>query len=179
MALRMALKRAYYSDSISRFLETGTEEIIGRLVTASAFDDNVEQKTAWLTQISILRKSLLSFDGRGYISFELAIPRLGRRIDVLCTIDHVVFVLEFKVGQGFHRAASDQTLDYALDLKNFHATSHDHSTSHFTQTMSTIRLMSPQKTLTKSFIELCLHVWVLQSIFTVGSKGSINPLLQS
>lgn len=121
----MGLKRAYYSDTISGFLTTGTDEIVGRIATASPFDDNAEQKSAWLMQISILQDSLVSFDGRGHISFELAIPRLGRRIDVLCIIDHVVFVLEFKVGQGFHRSASDQALDYALDLKNFHSTSHD------------------------------------------------------
>lgn len=121
----MALKRAYYSDSISDFLLKDTDTIIGRLVTASAFEDNVEQKNAWSVQITILQEALAAFSGRGQILFELAIPRLGRRIDVLCIIDNVVFVLEFKVGQGFHKFASDQAVDYALDLKNFHATSHN------------------------------------------------------
>src|SRR5262249_39033569 len=54
-----------------------------------------------------------------------AIPRLGRRIDVVLIINHVVFVLEFKVGEcAFPTHAVDQVWDYALDLKNFHETSH-------------------------------------------------------
>ena len=40
-------------------------------------------------------------------------------------IDHVVFVIEFKVGETqFSRAAIDQVWDYAPDLRNFHETSH-------------------------------------------------------
>ncbi|MGH8174405.1 MAG: DUF2075 domain-containing protein, partial [Rhodanobacteraceae bacterium] len=40
-------------------------------------------------------------------------------------IDHVVFVIEFKVGAvEFAAAAIDQVFDYALDLKNFHEASH-------------------------------------------------------
>ncbi|TCP02419.1 uncharacterized protein DUF2075 [Caldimonas thermodepolymerans] len=38
----------------------------------------------------------------------------------------LVFVIEFKVGERrFARYACDQVWDYALDLKNFHETSHD------------------------------------------------------
>jgi hypothetical protein len=43
----------------------------------------------------------------------------------LALIDHANFVIEFKVGESlFNRAAVDQVWDYALDLKNFHETSH-------------------------------------------------------
>ncbi|PUE23695.1 hypothetical protein B9Z39_15360 [Limnohabitans sp. JirII-29] len=57
--------------------------------------------------------------------FEFSVPRLGKRIDVLALIDHVIFVIEFKVGESiFNRSAIDQVWDYALDLKNFHETSH-------------------------------------------------------
>ena len=39
--------------------------------------------------------------------------------------DALVFVIEFKVGEAsFSRAAIDQVWDYALDLRNFHETSH-------------------------------------------------------
>jgi len=45
---------------------------------------------------------------------------------VLAIIDHVMFILEFKVGEThFTRSALDQVWDYALDLKNFHETSHE------------------------------------------------------
>jgi hypothetical protein len=41
-------------------------------------------------------------------------------------VDGVIFVLEFKVGERhFATQAIDQVYDYALDLKNFHETSHD------------------------------------------------------
>ena len=50
---------------------------------------------------------------------------MGRRIDVVLIIQSVVFVLEFKVGaKDFSANAIDQVFDYALDLKNFHETSH-------------------------------------------------------
>ena len=51
---------------------------------------------------------------------------LGKRIDTLAVIDSILFVLEFKVGdKQFARHAIDQVWDYALDLKNFHETSHE------------------------------------------------------
>jgi hypothetical protein len=52
---------------------------------------------------------------------------MGRRIDVVLIIKNVIFVVEFKVGEKeFLLHASDQVLDYCLDLKNFHETSHQH-----------------------------------------------------
>jgi hypothetical protein len=82
------------------------------------------QSNAWLEEISIMRKVLLSLQGSIY--FEYSIPRMGRRIDVVLLIGPVIFVLEFKVGeQQFTASASDQTCDYALDLKNFHESSHE------------------------------------------------------
>jgi len=51
---------------------------------------------------------------------------MGRRIDVVLLIGPVIFVLEFKVGEKAHTLyAFDQVFDYALDLKNFHETSHE------------------------------------------------------
>ena len=81
------------------------------------------QKRAWSDQIEILKNVLIAY--RGLIVFEFSIPRMGRRIDVVLIIEGVVFVLEFKVGEKeFGSNAIDQVWDYALDLKNFHATSH-------------------------------------------------------
>ena len=58
--------------------------------------------------------------------FEFAIPRMGKRADVVLLIDGIVLVLEFKVGsETFDRHAIEQVHDYALDLKNFHIGSHD------------------------------------------------------
>src|SRR5439155_280363 len=61
----------------------------------------------------------------GFIYFEYAIPRMGRRIDVVLIMGPAIFVLEFKVGEKeFTIAGLDQVCDYALDLKNFHETSY-------------------------------------------------------
>ncbi|WP_247660856.1 DUF2075 domain-containing protein [Ideonella alba] len=81
---------------------------------------------AWLEQMRILRAALPTYAARGNIYFEYVLPRLGRRIDAVLVVDQVVFVLEFKAGEiEFKAAALDQVWDYALDLKNFHETSHD------------------------------------------------------
>ena len=51
---------------------------------------------------------------------------MGRRIDALIIIGCVIFVVEFKIGEKeFTSYALDQVCDYALDLKNFHETSHE------------------------------------------------------
>lgn len=81
------------------------------------------QRNAWLTQITILKKVLQAYQGKIY--FEYTIPRMGKRIDVLCLIGSGIFILEFKVGEKeFKSNDIDQVIDYDLDLKNFHETSH-------------------------------------------------------
>ena len=50
---------------------------------------------------------------------------MGKRIDVIAIIKNVIFILEFKVGEkDFLSDNVNQVWDYALDLKNFHKTSH-------------------------------------------------------
>lgn len=118
------MRRAYYSSSITDFLQTNPNEIIGELTRAHARSLEQTQLNAWLEQISILKPILLSREGRIY--FEYAIPRMGKRIDVVLLIGPVVFVLEFKVGEShFTSSALDQVTDYCLDLKNFHESSYD------------------------------------------------------
>jgi len=120
------MNRAYYTDTIDSFLDKTPDQIIGILATAHAFALDPTQRDAWIEQIAILRRVLATYRGQGTIYFEYAIPRLGKRIDVVALIVGVVFVLEFKVGESvFHSHAIDQVWDYALDLKNFHETSHD------------------------------------------------------
>jgi hypothetical protein len=118
------IRREYYSDSIANFLKSSTEEILGKLTLNSDFSLEHTQRGAWLSEISIMRKVLSSHQGTIY--FEYSIPRMGRRIDVVLLIGPVLFVLEFKVGEReFTMHAMDQTWDYALDLKNFHESSHE------------------------------------------------------
>jgi hypothetical protein len=118
-----ALSRAWYGASIAEFLQSQPEAIIGRLATNGDFALLTTQKDAWLEQIGILQGCLVGLTGT--LFFEFNIPRMGRRIDVVLLIGPIVFVIEFKIGEGnFDRAAIDQVWDYALDLKNFHEASH-------------------------------------------------------
>jgi DUF2075 family protein len=117
--------RAFYSSDIANFVDAEPSSVLGRLTESSGFSIETTQRDAWRSQISILQNQLLPFAGRGSIFFEFVVPRLGKRIDVLALIDHAIFVIEFKVGESlFNRSAIDQVWDYALDLKNFHETSH-------------------------------------------------------
>ena len=122
------MSRAYYSDLIEDFLLRSPDEILGTLSRSSPFAIETTQRNAWLEQVVVLKNTLQQDLGRGKVYFEYAVPRLGKRIDVLVLLDHVVFVLEFKVGETqFLSGAKDQVWDYAVDLKNFHETSHDKS----------------------------------------------------
>lgn len=118
------MNRAFYSDSITNFLNTSAEKITGKISLGSEFPDEPSQKIAWSEEIRILKNVLLNYEGQIY--FEYSIPRIGERIDVLLIINSIIFVLEFKVGEKKYLSHSiDQVTDYALDLKNFHETSHD------------------------------------------------------
>jgi len=115
--------REFYSDSISGFLKSSVDEIIGKLTQGSDFPVELSQRNAWIEEIEILQGILSPYSGG--IHFEYSIPRMGERIDVLLVIGPVIFVLEFKTGaREYTRYALDQVTDYALDLKNFHETSH-------------------------------------------------------
>lgn len=119
------LNRFYYSSSIKDFLDFTSQDILGTLVENCQFNVDLTQRDAWLAQIVLLKQILASYSG--HIFFEYAIPRMGRRIDAVVIIRNVIFVLEFKVGEKeFLSSAVDQVWDYALDLKNFHETSHKH-----------------------------------------------------
>ena len=119
------LKRWSYGASIEEFLTENENSILGQLVQHSDFAVEIEQRNAWAAQVTVLKKTLADSTDRGSIYFEYAIPRLGKRVDVVLILDHVLFVIEFKVGERqFQRSAKDQVWDYALDLKNFHEPSH-------------------------------------------------------
>jgi predicted metalloenzyme YecM len=118
------VKRFYYSDTIATFLTALPDEILGKLARNHEFALEQTQRDAWSAEIEILQTVLQPY--KGSIYFEYAIPRMGKRIDTLLLIGPTIFVLEFKVGEReFPLYAIDQVWDYALDLKNFHETSHE------------------------------------------------------
>lgn len=118
------MNRYYYSDTISNFLTSSITDILGTLSLNNEFPLELTQKGAWIYEIEILKEVLINI--KGSIYFEYSIPRMGSRIDVVLIIENTIFILEFKVGENnFHQTAIDQVFDYALDLKNFHETSHE------------------------------------------------------
>lgn len=121
--------RSYYSASLSEFLSADANAILGALATAHGYSVEDIQRNAWVAQISILRSLFAQETSRDvHLFFEFAIPRMGRRADLVIIYRRLVFVVEFKVGEReYTRHALDQAYDYALDLKNFHSGSHHRS----------------------------------------------------
>ena len=121
-----SMKRSYYSARIGAFLIQSDVEILGELTAAAEFSVDLTQRLAWEEEIRILKQALVPYAGQGNVYFEYAIPRIGKRVDVVALIQASIIVLEFKVGaRDFEGSSRDQVWDYALDLKNFHESSHD------------------------------------------------------
>ncbi|NLI10850.1 MAG: DUF2075 domain-containing protein [Elusimicrobia bacterium] len=121
------MKREFYSSSINDFCLTDVDSIIGFLTEGSiksGFPVVEGQYRAWEAQIEILKKNLKRENGKIY--FEYSIPRMGRRVDSLLIIKNAIFLIEFKLGNiEFSPNNIEQVLGYALDLSNFHETSHN------------------------------------------------------
>lgn len=117
--------RSYYHNIIQNFTSTSSEEIFGVLTQAHQFALEERQKNAWLKQIQILKNSFAEFE-EGHLFFEFSIPRMGKRVDNILIIKNLIFVIEFKVGEKEYSSyAKTQTIDYCLDLLNFHAESYN------------------------------------------------------
>lgn len=116
--------RAYYSADRDQFFADSASHILGELTRRHHFDVEPGQKQAWLGEIAILRAALDNVP-QCRVWFEFAIPRMGKRADVVVAIGAAIFVIEFKEGEArFDAGAIEQVEDYALDLKNFHEGSH-------------------------------------------------------
>ena len=122
-----AIRRWMYSAPLGDFLAQDTDAILGALLRTSEGDVELTQRNAWGAQVQILKSLVfppeLIADSRIY--FELTVPRLGRRADVVLLTGPLMIILEFKVGEShFDRSAINQVWDYALDFKYFHESSH-------------------------------------------------------
>lgn len=112
--------KAYYCNSIPGFIRDSSTNVVGQLVK-HAFEVGKEQTDAWDNQIHELQDRLEKSGTEGDIIFEYDIVRLGKRIDVILLIKHIVFSLEFKNGKKiFNAQDAQQAEDYAIDIKNFH-----------------------------------------------------------
>lgn len=52
------MKRCFYDDSISSFLNRKEEEILGVLSRDNVFDLQLEQRDAWLEEIDVMKRTL-------------------------------------------------------------------------------------------------------------------------
>jgi hypothetical protein len=120
------MARFYYSKPVSEFLVDDDMRIFGELTSHHPFQTlTPELKASWKRQIEILKANLEGFEN-GHLFFEFSIPRMGKRADNILVYDNLVFVIEFKVGySGYDKYATDQVVDYTVDLKNFHESSHE------------------------------------------------------
>ena len=119
------MQRAYYSARIAEFLGENPEILLGKLMVSDEFSTTDLQKNAWRKEIDILQDQLRLVEN-GDIAFEYTIPRMGHRIDAVCIIHGLIFLLEFKVGDSeYRKSTADQVMDYALDFKYFHELSKD------------------------------------------------------
>ncbi len=114
----------FYHASIADFCLANAGNVFATIQTTNNNDLKQQQSATWETEIKCLQDALLSIKD-GSISFEYNIPRLGKRIDVVILVNGIVFVLEFKDNADKILTEDvNQVWDYALDLKNFHSTSH-------------------------------------------------------
>ncbi|MDA9407939.1 DUF2075 domain-containing protein [Bradyrhizobium sp. CCBAU 45384] len=119
------MRQAYYSSRVTEFLCSPVSQILGILTQSHRHELTIQQKNAWLDQLALLQRELRPMKG-AWLALEFSIPRMGRRVDAILIEGATVFVIEFKVGStNFDASAIDQVTDYALDLKNFHAGSHE------------------------------------------------------
>ena len=73
------MQRFYYSETCSKFLTQSEEFILGVLGKSNEYELTLEQRGAWLGEISIMKRVLRSINKDGQVVFEYTIPRLGKR----------------------------------------------------------------------------------------------------
>jgi len=118
------MKRSYYQNSIENYIKEDSNSIFGQLSKNHQHTLDDLQKNAWTKQIKILKTSIQNLFGKIY--FEFSIPRLGKRVDNILIHKNIIFVIEFKIGDTQYSShAQNQTINYCLDLLNFHEGSHD------------------------------------------------------
>jgi hypothetical protein len=119
------MERAYTQATGAEFCATHVDQLLGALARSLPFPVEPSQRSAWQFEIAHLQAIGAALPD-AHIFLEFAIPRMGRRADAIIIAGGLIFVIEYKIGErDFPRHAIEQVHGYALDLKNFHLTSHD------------------------------------------------------
>ena len=104
------LSRAYYGASVTEFLLAAPAAVLGELVAHHTFAVDENQRNAWQSEIAHLQEVAKELPD-GFFFLEFAIPRMGKRADVIIIAGGHVFVIEYKVGADDHQKhAIDQVL---------------------------------------------------------------------
>jgi hypothetical protein len=72
---------SFYSSSIEGLVDQGSETVLGYLAKQNPFTLDALKRNAWLSQVDPVRPQLGALEG--WIVFEFAIPRMGKRVDVV------------------------------------------------------------------------------------------------
>ncbi len=118
------MNRAYLSLASREVSQRTDSDLLGSLSSSLPFAIEPAQTAAWQYQIRHLSELAVGLPDAHFL-MEFLIPRMGRRADLIVLSQGIVFVVEYKVGaKTFDRHGLDQVYGYALDLKQFHETSH-------------------------------------------------------
>ena len=127
---------AYVRHTAAQFVRADAAAIMGSLQQAYASDGFASQYTrqtkAWarvVPKLQSILSPLLSVRPEAHewtVLLEYPLYRLRRRIDIVILAGGLILVIECKVGaDGFTVEDRRQVEEYALDLRDFHAESHD------------------------------------------------------
>jgi hypothetical protein len=125
---------AYYRSSVKSFLSSDERSILATLTSQYANDGYVSQYTsatiAWTLTLPALKRELEKLTQASQASsswqvmLEYPLYRLRRRIDAVVLTPNGVVVIEIKTGATeFVSSDKRQAVEYALDLRDFHAAS--------------------------------------------------------
>ncbi len=104
------MTRAYYSTSSAHLATAAPDAILGALARQLPFPVDPPQRAAWILEIAQMRALAVEFP-EAHFFFEFAIPRMGRRVDVVILWRHVIYVIEYKVGESKHRCERTRSSD--------------------------------------------------------------------
>ena len=96
--------KAYYCNFIPGFIADTSHNIVGQLVhhlVSAGFTAGFHDVSAFENQTAELQNRLEACQMEGDIIFEYDIVRLGKRIDVILLIRHMVFLLSLKMGRMY------------------------------------------------------------------------------
>ncbi len=127
---------AYVRLSVVEFVSANPTALVGQLEIAYAHDaytsQFVQQTRAWEHLIPLLQRDLetlqqqLPAAANWTILLEFPLYRLRKRLDIVLLSTAMVIVIEAKFGERRFRG-EQQVEEYALDLRDFHAESHNRS----------------------------------------------------